>query len=258
MQNQVLSNTHNRVCTLTLNQPEKRNPLSAAMVSALRQALSQAEADPDVKIVVLTGQGSAFCAGADLEALQTMQQASYTDNLSDSKHLAGLFNQIYTLSKPVIARINGHALAGGCGLAALADFSISIPEAKFGYTEVRIGFVPALVSGYLVRKIGEGKARELLLRGNIISATEAVQYGLIGKTVPTDELDTAVYGLADELCKSNSGQAMASTKALLAQSGELPLNELLLLAGETNAQARASADCKRGIAAFLNKEKISW
>ncbi|MES2389986.1 MAG: enoyl-CoA hydratase-related protein [Bacteroidota bacterium] len=255
----VLSELKDRVLRLTLNNPEKRNPLSAAMVSALRRHLRAASLNHDVKVIIITGNGPAFCAGADLDALRNMQQADFDDNLADSKHLSGLFSEIYEHPKVTISRINGHALAGGCGLAALCDFSYAISGAKLGYTEVRIGFIPALVSAFLVRKIGEGKARELLLSGRLITAERAAEIGLINYAVDdTEELDEKVNELAEELCRLNSSQAMAATKDLLARLSELPLSDALKAAAEANARARESNDCRVGINSFLNKEKMVW
>lgn len=254
----VLIHTEDRIATLTLNRPDKRNALGPALIEALHQALSSLAQDPAVKVIVLTGAGKAFCAGADLESLQALQTNTWDDNLADSQKLQALFETIYTLPKPLIARINGHALAGGCGLAALADFSIAVPEAQLGYTEVRIGFIPALVSVFLVRKIGEGKAREILLSGEVFSAEKAAHIGLIGEVVPAEELDARVYGLARTLVEQNSAQSMAATKALLAQLSGLDVFAGLNAAARANATARATPDCQKGIAAFLSKEKVVW
>lgn len=250
--------TAERIAFLTLNRPDKRNALNAALVTALKEALHRANLDPDVKVVVLKANGKAFCAGADLETLQQLQQNSYDENLADSGHLAELFELMYTLPKPIVAQIQGHALAGGCGLAAICDFSFAVPAAKFGYTEVKIGFVPAIVSAFLVRKIGEGRARELLLSGEIIPAERAQAYGLVNYLVEEADLESRVNAFARQLCTGTSGQSVAATKALLARLPGLSLPASLTLAAETNAQARATDDCRRGIGAFLAKEEIQW
>jgi methylglutaconyl-CoA hydratase len=250
--------TAERIAYLTLNRPDKRNALNAALVTALKEALHQANLDPGVKVIVLRANGKAFCAGADLETLQQLQQNTYAENLADSAHLAELFERMYTLPKPLIAQIQGHALAGGCGLAAICDFSFAVPAAKFGYTEVKIGFVPAIVSAFLVRKIGEGRARELLLSGEVIPAERAQAYGLINYLVEEADLESRVNAFARQLCTGTSGQSLAAIKALLAQLPALSLSASLKLAAETNAQARATDDCRRGIAAFLAKEEIQW
>ena len=192
-----------RICTITLNRPDKRNSLNEQVVSELKQAFGQAAEDQDVKVIVLAAKGSAFCAGADLAYLQQLQQNTFEENLADSNHLKELFYQIYMHPKVVIAKIQGHAIAGGCGLATVCDFSFAVEEAQFGYTEVRIGFIPAIVKVFLLRKIGEGKAKELLLSGDLISAVEAKEFGLVNKVVKEDELDEAVGEFARKLVKKN-------------------------------------------------------
>lgn len=248
----------NRVAYITLNRPEKRNALSAELVTELKQAFQEAAQSSEVKVIVLTGKGKAFCAGADLAYLQSLQTNTYEENLADSRHLMELFQQIYTLPKVVIAQVNGHALAGGCGLATVCDFAFSVPEAKFGYTEVRIGFIPAIVKVFLLRKIGEGRAKELLLSGNLITADEAQDMGLINHVVHAEALESRVREFAESLCTHNSGQSMAYTKQMIAAVQDMSLDEALAYAAEQNAKARASEDCQKGIAAFLNKETPGW
>lgn len=247
-----------RIATITLNRPDKRNALNEQVVSELKQAFTQAAEDTEAKVIVLAARGSAFCAGADLAYLQQLQQNTFEENLADSNHLKELFYQIYTHPKVVIAKIQGHAIAGGCGLATVCDFSFAVEEAQFGYTEVRIGFIPAIVKVFLLRKIGEGKSKELLLSGELISAEEAKEFGLINRVVKDDELDDVVSEFAKRLVKKNSGQSMQFTKQMIARVQEMGLEEGLNHAAEQNAKARASEDCQKGIAAFLNKEKPSW
>jgi methylglutaconyl-CoA hydratase len=170
----VLYSVADQTASITLNRPEKRNALSPELVTELKNAFNKAEQDAAVKVVVLKANGESFCAGADLGYLQQLQNFSFEENLADSNHLKEFFLKIYTLNKVVIAQVQGHALAGGCGLAAVCDFTFAVPEAKFGYTEVRIGFIPALVSVFLIRKLGEQKARHLLLTGEIIKAEAAL------------------------------------------------------------------------------------
>jgi len=162
------------------------------------------------------------------------------------------------LKKVVIAQVQGHALAGGCGLANVCDFTFAVPEAKFGYTEVKIGFIPALVAVFLVRKIGEQKARQLLLTGEIIKAQDALSRGLISKVVETKGLEVSVFDFAQELIRNNSAQSMQLTKQLIANVQSLSLDNALDLAATMNAQARATEDCKKGIASFLNKLELHW
>lgn len=243
---------------ITLNRPEKRNALNSDMVSELKLAFEYAEDDETCKVVVLRATGDAFCAGADLAYIQDLQGFSYTDNLSDSTHLMQLFHQIYTLKKVVVAQVQGHALAGGCGLASICDFAFAVPEAKFGYTEVKIGFLPAIVSVFLLRKIGEARTKHLLLTGDVISAQAAVEFGLINFLAPKEELAEKVRTFARRLCVENSAQSMEKTKEMLARIPEMPLEDSLRYAAQMNAEARGSNDCRRGIAAFLSKEKITW
>ncbi|MGX5819442.1 enoyl-CoA hydratase/isomerase family protein [Chitinophaga lutea] len=248
----------NRIATITLNRPEKRNALNGALVRELRAAFANAEADPAVKVVVLAANGKAFCAGADLDYLQQLQGYTHEENLSDSRELMFLFREIYGMEKPVIALITGDAIAGGCGLATVADLSYAVPEARFGYTEVRIGFVPALVSIFLVRKIGEGRARELLLTGKLVDAAAAAQAGLINGVWPAGAIRQEVYALAGRLCTETSANSLKVTKRLVRTALDLPLDAALEEAARINADTREHPDCQQGIAAFLNKEKLEW
>ncbi|MEM8894009.1 MAG: enoyl-CoA hydratase-related protein, partial [Bacteroidota bacterium] len=237
---------------------EKRNALSYELVTELKQAFKEARNDNSVKVIILQAEGRVFSSGADLAYIEQLQKNTYEENLEDSNHLRELFEMIYKHPKPVIAKVQGHAIAGGCGLAAVCDFVVTVPEAKFGYTEVRIGFIPALVSIFLIRKIGEAKARELLLTGDLYSAGEVEKIGLVNWVVPSEQLDSKVNELADKLITQNSGQSMSLTKQLLSDLPELSLDRALTKAAELNAKARGSDDCKKGIGAFLGKEKIVW
>lgn len=246
------------VLTLTLDRPEKRNALSADLVDALTEALAEAGRDHGVRVVVLTGTGRAFSAGADLDALRALQSASAEANLADSERLARLFGTIYTLPKPVVAKVQGHAIAGGCGLAAVCDFSLVADEAKLGFTETRIGFVPAIVSVFVVRKLGEAAARDLLLRGRLIDAAEAARIGLVTRAVAPSHLDAETDALCHELATETSASAVALTKRLLADVHTMGLAEGLSYAAHLNALARATDDCHAGVAAFLDKTDPPW
>ena len=254
----VIYSVKDRIGYITLNRPDKRNALSHELVSELLEIFSKAEDDPHVKVVVLNANGEAFCAGADLAYLQQLQNFSFEENLADSNHLKDLFLKIYSLKKVVIAQVQGHALAGGCGLATVCDFALAVPEAKFGYTEVKIGVIPALVAVFLVRKIGEQKARHLLLTGELIKANEALNWGLITAVVERNDLETTVYQFAQTLINSNSEQSMQLTKQLIQDVHTMPIKEALDLAANMNALARATEDCKKGISAFLNKQELRW
>ncbi|WP_412062750.1 enoyl-CoA hydratase/isomerase family protein [Rubrivirga sp. IMCC45206] len=246
------------VLTLTLDRPEVRNALSADLVAALTDALAEAGRDDGIRVVVLTGTGRAFSAGADLTALQALADASAEANLADSELLARLFETIYTLPKPVVAKVQGHAIAGGCGLAAVCDFSLVADGVKLGFTETRIGFVPAIVSVFVVRKLGEATARDLLLRGHLIDAGEAERIGLVTRAVAPDDLDDATDALCRELATETSASAVALTKRLLADVPSMGLAEGLSYATRLNALARATDDCRAGVAAFLGKTDPPW
>lgn len=248
----------NSIATLTLDRPDKRNALNAALVSALQEGLEQAAEDEKIRVVVLTGAGKAFSAGADLAALEALQAATPMENVADSEHLARLFEQIYLHPKPIIARINGHAIAGGSGLAAVCDFSIAADHAKLGFTETRIGFVPAIVMVFVLRKLGEAAARDLLLRGALITAQEAADMGLITRAVPAALLDETVDALAQEIATQTSASAVALTKKMMAHVPGMGLQEALAYATQMNAFARGTADCQAGIAAFLSKTDPPW
>ena len=258
MSNLVQYEVKDRVGYITLNRPEKRNALSYEMVSEIKLAFMNAEADKECKVIVIKGSGEAFCAGADLAYLQKLQTNTFDENLADSRHLMELFQFIYHSNKVVISQINGPALAGGCGLASVCDFSFATPESTFGYTEVKIGFVPAIVMVFLVRKVAEKNAREMLLTGDVFKADKALQYGLINYIIEPDELDDVVYKFAQKLCNQTSIQSVELIKEMLANVQSMDVNEALEYAAQTNAKARATDDCKRGIATFLNKEKLSW
>ena len=246
------------VLTLTLDRPEVRNALSAALVTKLLEGLEAAAEDDGVRVVVLTGTGRAFSAGADLGALRRLADASAEANLRDSEHLARLFRAIYTHPKPVVAKVQGHAIAGGCGLAAVCDVSLAAEGVKLGFTETRIGFVPAIVSVFVVRKLGEAAARELFLRGHLVGAEEAARIGLITRAVPPERLDDETDALCRDLASETSASAVALTKRLLADVPSMGLDEGLSYAARLNALARATDDCRAGVEAFLTKTDPPW
>jgi methylglutaconyl-CoA hydratase len=244
-----------RITVITLNRPEKRNALNPQLVAELREALAAAEADSQCRVVLLQAEGKAFSAGMDLEALQAIATQSHGKNLEDSRQLAQLFQRVYTLSKPIIAVVTGPAVAGGCGLATVCDFTLATTEAKFGYTEVRIGFIAAIVGVFLIRLIGEKRARELLLSGRLIDSAEACRIGLINEVVPAEQILGRARQIAAELA-ANSPHALATTKRFLACSGDL--DAALEQACQLNAEGRQSDDCKEGVRAFLEKRPPHW
>ena len=247
-----------RVGIITLNRPDKRNALNYVVIDELKQALSLLDSDPNAKVVLLKAAGQAFCAGADLDYLQKLQGYGLNENLADSTHLMELYQLITRYRKLVVAQVEGHAIAGGCGLATVCDLAYAVPEAKFGYTEVKIGFIPALVLIILQRKIGDARARQLLLTGDLISAERAATLGLITEVVPADRIADHVWTLLQRLVVENAAGSIELTKRMLADVATLPLDDALRFAAKMNAHARATAECQRGIAAFLSKEKIEW
>ena len=237
---------------ITLNRPEKRNAISTAMIEELLAALAEAETSA-ARVVILTGAGKAFCAGMDLEALRAISSHSTEQNLEDSRRMARMFRRLYTYPKPLIAAVNGPAIAGGSALATLCDFTLAVPDAKFGFTEVRIGFIPAIVSVFLRRQIGEKQARDLLLTGRIFGAEEAQRLGLVNEIVPHEILLDRARELAATLIAA-SPSSLAATKRLLLKCAEAELD----LAVWENAGIRATADFREGLAAFLEKRAPKW
>ena len=252
----LLIRSENGVQTITLNRPEKRNALSPAVIAELTTALHDAERC-ECGVVILTGAGSAFCAGLDLEHLEMLQAHSAEENRRDSENMARVLRALYDFPKPVIAAVNGPAIAGGMGLATIPDFTLAVPEAKFGYTEVRIGFIPAIVASFLLRQVGEKRTRELLLTGKLIKAQEAMQMGLVTQVVPADDLLQQAQALAQSLLQ-NSPQAMMAVKRLLARHASKRLDDEIEDAIEANAMQRSTEDFKEGVRSFLERRKPDW
>jgi len=255
----ILYSAGERIARITLNRPDKRNALDDTMVAELTAAMALASRDPAVKAVLLAANGPAFCSGADLAYLQKVSSADHEQNRVDSTRLATLYKTIYELRKPVVALVNGPALAGGCGLASVCDFVLASRErARFGYTEVHIGFLPAIVLLFLIKRVGEGRARELVLRGHMLNADEAQRAGLVSTVVPENELVESGEALLRELIEHNSATAMAMAKEMLAKLDGMTAAEGLDFAANMNAAARMTADCRKGVQAFLNKQQPEW
>ncbi len=244
------------IAILALTVPEKRNAISAQMVSDLLGALEQVESS-SARVLILTGAGKAFCAGMDLDELQNLTRQSLQKNLEDARRVARMFYRIYSLPKPIIAAVNGPAIAGGCGIATLADFTLAVPEAKFGYTEVKLGFMPALVAVFLRRQIGEKHARELLLTARIVDSAEAFRMGLVTDIVPPESLMLRARELAGVLLAA-SPTAVIRTKKLLLGLDEAAVRAELEAAIEANADIRSTPDFREGVTAFLEKRPPKW
>ena len=247
---------HSSVATVTLNRPDKRNAISYELIEDLLAALDEI-VKSSAQMMVLTGAGKAFCSGMDLDNLKALAGRSPEQNLKDSDTMARLFRSLYDFPKPTIAAVNGAAIAGGCGLATLCDFTLAVPDAKFGYTEVRIGFVPAIVSTFLLRQIGEKHARDLLLTGRIIDAEEAHRMGLINEVVTADKLMSRASELATQLME-NSPASLTSTKRLLSNHARHELDTQIKAAVRENAAIRTTHDFREGISSFLEKRKPRW
>lgn len=243
---------------ITLNRPDKRNALNRELVEELTLEVEEADADATIRAIVLTGSGEVFSAGADLAALQHLQAATYEENLKDSRTLASLFDAMYRSTKPLIAAVNGHAIAGGCGLVTLCDIAIAVDTARFGYTETRIGFVPALVARFALAKVGETQSRRLLLSGMLVDAAEAMRIGLITEVCTTSEFQDRLSYWTEIFRNQVSPQAVSQTRELLRTASSVSWEEALEHAARINAKARETSDCKKGVAAFLNKEPLRW
>jgi len=244
------------VATITLNRPDKRNAISFELINELLAALQEV-AKSDAIILILTGAGKAFCSGLDLENLKALIGRSPEQNLKDSQTMVRLFRALYEFPKVTIAAVNGAAIAGGTGLALLCDFTLAIPEANFGYTEARIGFVPAIVSTFLLRQVGEKLARDLLLTGRLFSAEEAARIGLINEVVPSEKLMARTHEIA-ALLMENSPASLRATKQLLTNHARAELDAQIEAAVRENAAIRTTADFREGISSFLEKRKPVW
>jgi len=244
------------IATITLYRPEKRNAMSYELIVEMLRALAEVK-NSSAQVLIVTGAGKAFCSGIDLETLQGLAGRTPEQNLDDSRKMATLFRTLYDFSKPTIAAVNGAAIAGGTGLATLCDFTLAVPEAKFGYTEVRIGFVPAIVSTFLLRQVGEKIARDLLLTGRLFDAAEALRIGLITEIVPPESLIDRAQALAQQLME-NSPMSLKYTKRLLSDHAKGDLDSQIEAAVVENAGIRATADFREGIASFLEKRKPKW
>lgn len=255
---------------ITLNRPEKRNALTLEMMDELAAALEECERrrqKGELQVLVLTGAGTVFCSGMDLAMLHEMaaKSAASSDRESasdkpaeDARRMAGLFAALYRFPAPTIAMVQGHAIAGGCGLASVCDFTLAAPEAKFGYTEVRIGFMPALVTVYLLRQVGEKRARDLLLTGRSFTAHEALAWGLVTEVVTADQLPKRTRELIAELLHNSPG-SLVETKRLIERLASQPdLEPALEAAVRANTAIRQTADFREGIAAFLEKRPPDW
>ena len=248
--------TSNRISTLTLNRPDKRNAISFALVGEFMRALDDVSKS-DAQVLIVTGSGKAFCSGMDLDDLKNLVGLSPEQNLRDSQTMANFFRRIYDFPLPTIAAVNGAAIAGGTGIATMCDFTLAVPESKFGYTEVRIGFVPAIVSSFLVLQVGHKVARDLLLTGRLFEAAEGHRLGLVNEVVAPADLLPRAHALAAQILE-NSPSSVRITKKLINGFIREILDRQIADAVQDNAGIRATADFKEGISSFLEKRKPVW
>ena len=252
MTDTVLYTVEGSVARITLNRPEKRNALNDAVIAGIKQGLKHAAADKNVRVVVIAGAGKDFCSGADLSALQKIAGASVAENSEDARSLLELFLLIRALQVPVVAAVTGRALAGGCGLATACDLVLASASARFGYPEVKIGFVPAMVMAILRRNVSEKRAFELITRGAEISAEQARQFGLVNQVFADETFEADMRSYVSEFEKM-SASAMGLTKTLLYQMDGLAFPEALETGADVNVIARLTDDCQRKVAEFLKR-----
>lgn len=243
--------------TITLHRPERRNALTQEMIRELTKALVHIAEGRTVRVLILTGAGDGFCSGLDLSELQKIASQSDDEQRTDSWFLANLFRLLYDCPVPTIAAVQGSAVAGGMGLATVCDFTLATPDARFGYPEVKIGFIPAIVSAFLKRQVGDKQVRDLLLTGRLLDAQEAHRLGLVTRVVENEPVMDAAMALAGTLLK-NSPASLAATKRLLHAQYEDELERDLVSAAEANAAMRKTAEFAEGLAAFLEKRKPAW
>jgi len=249
--------TTDRVARVTLNRPEVHNAFNIQMLLDLIDAFGKLGVDGDVRVVVLTGEGKSFCAGADLQWMREIIDYSYEQNLEESNTVADLMEVIYLCPKPTIARVNGAAIGGGTGLVAACDVAVAAESAKLSLSEVKLGLVPACISPYVIRRVGESRARELFLTGERLSAARAAEYGLVNRAVPDGELDVAVDELVEKLITSGP-EAIATCKELLRRVPGHPIDEIKGFTAECIAKMRVSDEGQEGMAAFFEKRKPKW
>jgi methylglutaconyl-CoA hydratase len=248
----VLYSVDEGVARITLNRPEKRNALDDEMIAEIRHALAERASDEAVRVVLITGAGNDFCAGADLVAIERLSRATVMENVADARHLGDLFLEMRRHPRPIVAAIRGRALAGGCGMATAADFVLAAETAQFGYPEIKIGFVPAMVMAILRRSVSEKRALELLATGEIIPARRALEIGMITRVLADAAFENEVRSFAAKLA-ARSSSAVELTKSLFYQMDAVSFDAALSAGVQTNALARLTEDCRRGIQQFLKK-----
>ena len=250
----IIYSVKENVAEIVLNRPEKMNSLDEILIKELTELFNSVSKDKNVRVVVLTGAGGNFCSGLYLDYLQKISAYNLDENKADSQRFKDMLLSIYNCPKPVIAKVSGYALAGGCGIASCCDFIVADETAKFGYTEVKIGFIPAIVLVFLTRRVNENWAKDLLLSSRFISSDEALKMGFITRVVESGKIDTAIKQMCDTLVKY-SPASIAKTKEMLRNIQDMPFEDALNYACEQNAEIRMTDDFKKGLSEFLNRNK---
>lgn len=253
----VSLNKDGRIARVTFCRPEIHNAFNSTVITEMADVFKQIEADKEIRVVLLTGEGKSFCAGADLNWMRSVVDQTYEQNLAESNALADLFYQMYTCTRPIVGRINGAAIGGGTGFVAVCDIAIAAESAKFSFSEVKIGVVPACIGPYVIKKLGEGKARELFITGERMKAARAYEVGLVNKVVADDQLDTEVDSLVQSILTSGPN-AVATAKRLVSEVPAMTPDQFKPYTAEMIAKLRLSDEGQEGMSAFLNKRKPSW
>jgi len=242
---------------ITFSRPEIHNAFNGVMIDELYELFDRLNRDKGVRVVVLTGEGKSFCAGADLNWMRAVKDYSYEKNFSESLKLAEVFYLIYSCPKPVVGRINGAAIGGGTGFVAVCDIAIASTNAIFSFSEVKIGVVPACISPYVIKRVGEGRAREFFLTGERLTADQALQSGLVNRAVPPEDLDAEVDAMVSQLISSGP-KALKCCKDLLDTVSDQSLQDAKIHTAKVIANLRKSEEGQEGMDAFLNKRKPNW
>jgi len=253
----LLYKIYGRHSEIQLHRPDFKNALNPELITELKNLLNHLVHNDEILSITITGSNKVFCSGADLSHLQSLRNKTFEEHLSDSNHLAELLYMIFTYPKPVIAKVFGPALAGGCGLVTVCDFALAEEQAVFGYPEVKVGFIPALVSVFLIKMVGERRAREMLLLGKKYSASDAYNYGLVNYIGQAEELEIEYMKLLKQI-EENSPQSMKLTKSLFSDELLHPLMDKISHVSNINAQSRQTPDFAEGVSAFLEKRKPNW
>ena len=253
----IVFSKQDKIARVIFNRPEVHNAFNSKMIGEIDDACEKVKSDESIRMVILTGEGESFCAGADINWMREIIDYSYEQNLEESLQLAEVLHKIYALPKPTVAMVNGTAIGGGNGFLSACDISVASEEAKFGLSEVKIGLVPAAISPYVMRRIGESKAREYFLTGKRISARKALEIGLVNEVVPHDKLEETVQNIAD-LLLSSGPEAIAACKELIDKTTRMSFEEVKKFTAEMIANLRISPEGQEGMSAFLEKRKPKW